>query len=431
LSFPSALRLLAGLVLACAPGAFAQAQPPVWPPGPPPASLPVVAQFEVDLSGAVTDGRFDPARDRIGLRGSTAPLSWGSSVPAAPLGAYRYGLQVRIERPPFGGQPLLYKFVIERGARGLPDLWEPGRNHPLWLQPPAHTRAGPVGQVARAFGVEAAELPLQRTGTIERLGMVRSAHVSAREVQVWLPPDYGRDSARRYPVLVLHDGQNVFDAAQAGAEWQVDETAQRLAEAGLIDAPVIVAVAAGPDRVADYTATAALFGSPPRRQGGGAAAYGRFLADELLPLVAQRYRIRTGPGATAVGGSSLGGLVSLWLALNRSDVFGAALVVSPSLWWDNEGALREVLARAGGSPRPRLWLDMGGRESALGIVHARRLHEALRRAGWSGAQLAYAEDPQGTHDEATWASRVEGMLRFLYAAQPREDSTAGGRGVVR
>lgn len=374
------------------------------------------AEFEVDLAAAVADGRFDPERDRVGLRGGTAPLSWSTSIPTVARGGHRYSASVRIERPPFGGQPVSYKFVIERRARGLPDLWEPGRNHPLWLQPAADASGGVglVGRVVRAFGAEAAPLPVRRTGRIERLGVVRSAHVLAREVQVWLPPGHGSDPARRHPVLVLHDGQNVFDAAQAGAEWQFDETAQRLVEAGLIEPPIIVAVDSGPDRIADYTPTPSLFGLPPRRQGGGAAAYGRFLAEELLPLIAQRYPVQTGPSATAVGGSSLGGLVSLWLALNRSDVFGAALVVSPSLWWGNESALREVLARPPGSSRPRLWLDMGGLESAQGIGQARRLREALHQRGWLIPQVAYVEDPLGTHDEAAWASRVEGMLRFLY-----------------
>lgn len=407
---PTLLLRVACLLLLPAAGAAAQAPPTGLPLLPPPG---VEAHFEIDLAPAVADGRFDPQRDRIGLRGSAAPLSWGASAYPMALSGHRYGVRVRIERPPFGGQPLQYKFVIERGARGLPDIWEPGRNHPLWLQP-APDVTGPVGRVARAFGAEPAALPVRRAGTIERLGVVRSAHVMAREVQVWLPPDHGSDPTRRYPVLVLHDGQNVFDASHAGAEWQFDETAQRLAASRLIDPPIIVAVGAGPDRMADYTPTAAPFGSPPRRQGGGAGAYGRFLAEELLPLIAQRYRIRPGPAGTAVGGSSLGGLVSLWLALHRPDVFGAALVVSPSLWWDNESALRDVLARPPGSPRPRLWLDMGGRESEQGIAQARALREALRQKGWSVQELAYVEDPLGTHDEATWASRVEGMLRFLY-----------------
>ncbi len=410
---PALLRRVACLLMALLPAVAATAQtvPASFTPAPGAAAE---VQFEIDLAAAVADGRFDPQRDRIGLRGSAAPLSWGASAYPAALGGHRYGARLRIERPPFGGQPLQYKFVIERGARGLPDVWEPGRNHPLWLQP-APDVTGPVGRVARAFGAEPAALPVRRAGRIERLGVVRSAHVVAREVQVWLPPDHGSDSSRRYPVLVLHDGQNVFDASHAGAEWQFDETAQRLAEARLIDPPIIVAVGSGPDRIADYTPSSATFGSPPRRQGGGAAAYGRFLAEELLPLIAQRYRIQAGPGGTAVGGSSLGGLVSLWLALHRPDVFGAALVVSPSLWWDNEAALRDVLARPTGSARPRLWLDMGGRESEQGIGQARRLREALRQRGWSPQELAYVEDPLGTHDEATWASRVEGMLRFLYA----------------
>ncbi len=375
------------------------------------------AEFIVDMAALVTDGRFDPARDRIGLRGGAAPLSWVRSLPAVALGEGRYGLRVRIERRPFGGQPLLHKFIVERGARGLADLWEPGRNHALWLQSFSQRADQPL-RTARAFGAEPAPVPLRRTGTFEFLGVVASAHVAPRAVQVWLPPGYAAHPTRRYPVLVLHDGQNVFDASQAGLEWQVDETAQRLAEAGAIEAPIIVAVDAGPDRILDYTPTRSRWGDPPRHQGGGAAAYGRFLAEEVLPLVARRYRTEPGPQATAVGGSSLGGLVSLWLALNRPDVFGSALVVSPSLWWDGEAALRDVLSRpARADAWPRVWLDMGAREGAQALPQARRLREALQARGWTPANLAYVEDPHGDHDEAAWAGRVEGMLRFLYGMQ--------------
>jgi predicted alpha/beta superfamily hydrolase len=263
--------------------------------------------------------------------------------------------------------------------------------------------------------------------------MVASAHVEARRVQVWLPPGYRTQPQRRWRVLYLHDGQNVFDAQAAGSEWRFDETAQRLALEGLIDPPLIVAIDSTAQRIHDYTPTAApaparagatrAAGETAGTWGGGAAAYARFLWDELKPLIDARYRTRPGPADTAVGGASLGGLVSLWLALEHPQRVGAALVVSPSLWWDGRWALRRVQALGPGTTeaqtiqaldRPRLWLDIGWLEGDTALADTRALRDALRAQGWADARMVVTEDPMGTHSELSWAGRVEGMLRFLY-----------------
>jgi predicted alpha/beta superfamily hydrolase len=375
-------------------------------PAAPPTPGPAEVRFEVDLRAEIAAGRFDPARDALGLRGGWAPLDWGRPLLAHALGDGRYGLTVTVDRLPFGGQPVPYKFRRERPGQGPDDGWEPGRNHALVLQPG-------VQRVVRAFGDAAATLPPQRTGRIDAWGVMDSRHVRARAVQVWVPPGLdGAAAGRTWPVLVLHDGQNVFDARAAGAEWMVDETAQRLSLAGAIDPPLIVAVDSGPDRLHDYTPTRE---SGPTARGGGAPAYARFLVEELLPAVAARYPARSGPAHTAVGGASLGGLVSLWLALAQGHHFGAALVVSPSLWWDGGVMQRTVLARPAvpDGPLPRLWLDAGRREGP-GMVNAvRSMRQSLMARGWNAATLAVHED-DGAHDEASWAARVEGMLRFLY-----------------
>ena len=385
--------------------------------GPTADAAPVVVPVEIDLREQIRAGRFDPARDTVGVRGSQPPLSWQRSLPAVALGDGRYGVEIRFDRVPFGNQPVQYKFRIERAGQGADEGWEPGRNHALRLLGGS--------RIARAFGAEPAEITWTRTGTLERLGRIPSAHVAPRHVQVWLPPGYAAESSRRYPVLYLHDGQNVFDGASAGAEWMVDETAQRLVEAGAIEPPIIVAIDSVNSRILDYTPTAMTL--PPQRsgtgrterQGGGAAAYGRFIAEELKPLIDARYRTRPERAATAVGGSSLGGLVSLWLALHRSETFGAALVVSPSVWWDDGFAQRDVLTRDPlPQPRPLLWLDMGAQEGAEALPAARQLQKSLMARGWNDATLRYVEDRDGGHDEASWAARVEGMLRFLYPRPP-------------
>ena len=366
---------------------------------------PVQVHFAADLRAEAAAGRFDPARDRVELRGGWAPLSWQQGLPLQPLADGRWATTVAFARRPAGGQPVPHKFRLVRAGQGPGDGWEPGTNHAAMLDGAAPT-------VARVFGSPAAPAPSRLTGTIVTLEPLPAGHPLARPVQVWLPPGYDQDSSRRYPVLYLHDGQNMFDARSAGAEWQVDEVAQRGVLAGTIAPFIAVAVPSGRDRVAELTPT------PGGRGGGGLPAYGRWLLDGLKPAIDQRLRTRPEPAATAVGGSSLGGIASLWLALHRPDVVGAALVVSPSVWWDGFLPRRDVLASQPPVPRPRLWLDMGAHEGEGAFTESRALHDALQARGWAGTNLAYLEDPEGRHDELSWAGRVDGMLQFLFPTTP-------------
>ena len=380
----------------------------------------VTAVFEADLRAEIAAGRFDPARDAVGLRGGVAPLSWQRSLPLRDLGEGRYGADVRFDAVPFGGQPVPYKFRIERPGQGGDEGWEPGPNRAALLD-------GPAPRFARAFGTEAPPLPPHIAGTVLSFDPGPARHAPARPVQVWLPPGYDDAPGRRYPVLVLLDGQNVFDARSAGAEWQVDETAQRLVLAGEIEPLIVVAVPSGRDRLHDYTPSAGLMDAarrgsdgPPQRVGGGGPAFARYLLDELKPAIDRRFRTRPEAAATAVGGSSLGGLFALWLALHHADRVGAALVVSPSAWWDDGFAERDVRQWVpAGVTRPRLWLDIGGQEGEGAVPAVRRLRDALLSRGWSEATLRYVEVPEGRHDELSWAARVEGMLKFLHGAASR------------
>jgi predicted alpha/beta superfamily hydrolase len=267
-------------------------------------------------------------------------------------------------------------------------------------------------QVEPVFGTAPTPLTAERSGVIERHRDVPSAFVLPREVQVWLPPGYDRAPQRRYPVLYLHDGQHVFDALASGSEWQVDETALRLMSRGEVPPAIIVAVSNTTARFEDYTPVAMQRDGRP--VGGGAARYGRFLVEELKPFIDRRYRTRREPAHTALGGSSLGGLVTLWLTLQYPQVFGAGLVVSPSVWWAGHAILRDVAAVPLAARRPRLWLSIGALEGEEAVFGARRLREALLARGWAGGALRYVEVPAASHDEVSWAAQVEGMLRFLW-----------------
>jgi predicted alpha/beta superfamily hydrolase len=378
----------------------------------PAAAATATVDVVIDLRAEIAAGRFDPNRDVVGVRGGGAPLSWQRSLPAHPDGKEGTGdavwrVQLQFDGVPDGGRTLAYKFKIDRPGR--PDEgWEPGRNHSLALVPGAQT-------LARAFGSEPGAPLAQRTGHIERLAPLPSAFVSPREVQVWLPPGYAAAPAQRYPVLYLHDGQNVFDALAAGAEWQVDETAQRLVQAGAVTPFIVVAVASNADRLRDQTPVPGTSG-PRAGEGGGATAYGRYLVRELKPLIDARYRTQPGRESTAVGGASLGGLVSMWLLLHHGDVFGAGLVVSPAVWWADSAIVTQVAAAPARTPVPRVWLDVGTDEGQGTLDGARRLRAALQARGWAPA---YLEQPGAGHDEAAWAARVEAMLRFLYGTPSR------------
>jgi predicted alpha/beta superfamily hydrolase len=239
---------------------------------------------------------------------------------------------------------------------------------------------------------------------------------SGRKVYVYLPPGYEADSERRYPVMYMHDGQNLFDATEAfgGVPWAVDETAQHLILSGEVSPIIIVGVHnAGGSRIDEYTPVAAERGRM-RGRGGKADKYGRMIIDELKPFIDGEYRTRPEREFTGLGGSSLGGLVSLHLGLKHPDVFSRLAVMSPSVWWANNQIIRET-AKIGDRLPLRIWLDIGRREGPQIKHQVRALKEILLANGWrSGEDLAYFEFPGAQHDESAWAARFGEVLKFLY-----------------
>ncbi len=163
---------------------------------------------------------------------------------------------------------------------------------------------------------------------------------------------------------------------------------------------------AGPARVDEYTPAR----DPKKNAGGRADEYGRMIIEELRPLVGERYRTSS---ETAIGGSSLGALLSLHLALQRPDVFSRAAVMSPSVWWNGQAILREVDA-FGAPPHLRLWVDVGGREGTEALSGARGLRDRLTAKGWNDENFRYFEDRRADHSERAWAGRVRKVLEFLF-----------------
>lgn len=252
-----------------------------------------------------------------------------------------------------------------------------------------------------------------RRGRLEKITGFASATLgNEREITVYLPPGYDDRDDRRYPVLYMQDGQNVFEPQRAfvpGQHWRLAEAADAVIGARAA-APMIIVAAdhAGEQRIEEYTP-----GPDPKHPGGGRADdYGAFLLGELKPGIDARFRTEPARTTTAVGGSSLGGLVSMHLALTRPEAFGGALVMSPSVWWGERRLLSEVAAFTG--ERPRIWLDIGAREGNEAVADVRALDQQLRAKGWSEADLRFHEDRRGDHSERAWARRVRLALEFLF-----------------
>ena len=255
-----------------------------------------------------------------------------------------------------------------------------------------------------------------------RLHLHRAFHSrhlpSDRDIIVYVPPEYDRHPERTYPVLYLQDGQNLFDPATSfipGRTWQVCEHADAAIEAGEVEPLIIVGIYnTGDRRLAEYTHE-----RDWQRGGGEAAKYGMLLTEELMPWIASRYRVRTDRHSTGLGGSSLGGLVTLYLGLRHARSFGKLAIMSPSVWWNHKSILGYLNEQAPQVwERPRLWLDVGDHEGKRTLQDTEQLERRLKANGWvAGENLHFERFPGGTHDEASWAQRVRPMLRFLFPAE--------------
>jgi len=240
-----------------------------------------------------------------------------------------------------------------------------------------------------------------------------------RAVLVYLPREYYDAPNRSFPVFYLHDGQNLFDEATAyipGHPWFAHTTADRMAQEGLTEPVILVGIAnTGLRRMAEYTPT-----RDPKLGGGEGHLYGRSLLEELKPFIDSTFRTLPDPANTALGGSSLGGLISLYLGFEHPEAFGKIAALSPSLWWDHRSLLNRIESDLSSTPRPdlRIWLDMGTEEGARHVRDTELLVRLLERHGWrTHADLAYLRASGATHSEDSWAARFDQVLQFLFPAR--------------
>ena len=375
-----------------------------------------VAQL-ADLTVAKNDIVF-------GIRGARVPVITQS--PAASVLAPA-GQPVALTVEASGTGPLEYQWL--RDGVALPSATDPtytvaraGAATAGHYQVMIHGVAGTVLSAEIVVTV-----PATTAGRIETRPSFASKFVAARQVDVWLPPGYDENPAERYPVIYMHDGQNIFDPATSygGVSWEVDRALCRLIQAGQTRGAIIVGIwNTGLGRFSEYMPRKAAFGETLSLYAGGPTmptstiisdAYLKFLVEELKPFLDHTYRTKPDAAHTFVMGSSMGGLISAYAVAEYPQVFGGAGCVSTHLPV-GDGAMIDYLAQH--LPKPgthRFYFDYGTATlDALYEPYQLKLDAVLRAAGYTARRdWVTRKFPGDEHSEKSWRARVESPLSFL------------------
>jgi predicted alpha/beta superfamily hydrolase len=293
---------------------------------------------------------------------------------------------------------------------------------PLYVAAQGGTAAPPAPSPAAQAPVEKEHTVL---GVMEITPFTSKIFHNTRMLRVWLPANYGspRNAHRSYPVLYMQDAQNLFDEATSNAgEWQVDETVDHLVGSFKIPPMIVVGIDhAGDKRSSEYLP----YYDPHNQQYGTPAEkdlrgkdYATFLLTEVIPFVEKKYRVSRGAANTGIGGSSYGGVISLYTVLEHPGIFGHVLVESPVLGV-GDGQLLKDVEKAKQLPQ-RMFVAMGTNEtkdpdynSEL-VKSVEELQTILRQKGMGPDRLKVVVEEGAVHNEGAWSRRLPDALLFLY-----------------
>lgn len=228
----------------------------------------------------------------------------------------------------------------------------------------------------------------------------------ARDLIVWLPPSYKKDTTRHYPVLYVHDGQNIIDPSTSfiGYDWRVDEVADSLIRAGKMKEIIVVGIYNSPDRMVEYSDTVR------------GRAYAKFIVQKVKTLVDSSYRTLPDRLNTAVMGSSMGGLISFLITWWYPDVFSMAGCLSSVFSFDHDKLLKQVKAEKGHTRDIRIYMDCGGYAGESTLKSGMdTMIELLKEKGYrEGSDFESFYDPPAEHSERAWAARIWRPLLFFF-----------------
>jgi len=250
----------------------------------------------------------------------------------------------------------------------------------------------------------------QITGDVEYFHNLQThEELLPRDIIVWLPPGYYENTEQRYPVLYMHDGQNIIDPTTSflGIDWQIDETADSLIRTNKIEPIIIVGIYNTANRRTEYS------------ENDTGYAYIDFLVNELKPMIDEQYRTKPEREYTAVAGSSMGGLISFMTAWENPDVFSKAACLSPAFKIRKYDFVDNVLSYEGKLKDICFYIDNGGvgLEDSLQVGIDEML-EALTLKGYKGnVDFVWIKDNNAEHNEAAWAERAHLFLKLFFGKE--------------
>lgn len=249
----------------------------------------------------------------------------------------------------------------------------------------------------------------QITGFVEYHRNFSGSGIKARDIVVWLPPEYSSESDRRYPVLYMHDGQNIVDPSTSSfqVDWQIDEAADSLIKQKLIEPLIIVGIYNTPQRNNEYS------------ENDTGYAYMNFIVDSLKPFIDRNYRTKPDRQNTANGGGSLGGLISFILAWQYSEIFSKAFCFSPAFKIDRYNFVDNVLSYSGKKKEINLFICNGDDELDTRLqTGVDEMLNALTKNGYKErTDFYYVKAKNSQHGERDWSKNIPRALIYLFGTE--------------
>ncbi|TFW34807.1 alpha/beta hydrolase [Massilia horti] len=332
-----------------------------------------------DAGATTVRVHYDAGKGSIAILGDKAPMSWSKGVTAT-----------RLE----GTNIWTYSWLDELGDIAI----KPALGDKVSVGGVYKLAAGSTVDIYPFFGAPFGKLKIVPDFESPQLQNKRS-------LRIYLPASYEENMAKRYPVLYMHDGQNLFDARTAayGVEWRVDETVNQLVAMGQMDEVIVVGIDNTPERISEYTPCC-----DPKYGGGKLDRYDAFIIETVKPYIDKTLRTLPGKEHTAIMGSSLGGIASVYIAQRHPGVFSKAGGVSSSFWWNK----RQLVAKPPHVP-VKFYLDAGTRNDALEDTLLMR--DAMLAQGYrENEDLMFFKAEGASHNEASWATRLDKPLTWFF-----------------
>lgn len=358
----------------------------------------------------VTITAYYPRKVQLSLRGSDCGLNWDKGVAMSVKSfstqlrgaanssalAYEYSYTVSCQLPV--ETPLEVKVLVND------QTWMIGSNHHIPLT--AQTKASALYPWFYTY-----------KGSTQIVSRVYSPQLkNYRDVIVYTPPSYNENTLKTHRnVLVMHDGQNLFDPRTSafGTAWMAQDTVDGLVSSGGMDEVVIIGPYNTPDRMDEYT----YIYDPSEKAGGKGDLYLDFIQDTLLPAMTSQFRIELHRDTLGILGSSLGGLISCYGGWTRSTVYGKVGCMSSSFWWDDNDYQKNVITSSFPStPLPAVYMDSGTSGGELSCAeYTTQIFNYMTGKGFvDGVNVKEFIAQGGQHNEASWAARFYVPMQFLY-----------------